>query len=559
MDGRRIKDIIGAAKSRKPTFVFKNARVVNVFSGEIAQCDVAVFHSTIIGLGRYSCENEYDCGGAYLCPGFIDSHAHVEASMLTPAEYARLVLPCGTTFAIADPHDIAAVLGIAGVRYMSREAEHLGMEIYNMLPSGAPASAFDPSGKRLSAKESAQLIWEGMVYGMGEIMDSAALLSGDEDMLSRLNLFDGRVIDGFTPGLSGSALFAYIAAGANTCRDFSGIAELTEKLRAGMKVQLRAGSAANNILPLMKKLAQSGLPLSNVMFCSDDKAAFAIEEHGHINHNARLAVRAGIAPVDAVKMATLNAALAYRLPGKGAIAPGYDADIAIFDDIENFNVRDVFVAGKNIGDLQTPPQDVASTVSGNSVNFRPVNSAQFFIKTDGSAYVLEMPHGQLRKKLLLEAVPTRKGFFAPDAVYQKIAVIERHSSTGDLGMGIVKNFGLASGALAASVAHDSHNIVVIGHEGADMALAAEHLRTMRGGYALAENGRIIAEIPLPIAGLMSDLPHSQLISQQKNMLRELKKRGVSLKSDPLTRLSYYTHTALPAAALTTKGLYTNSI
>lgn len=555
MDSRIIKNIIQAAYSQSPTLVFKNANVVNVFTNEITLCDVGVFGGTIIGLGSYSCENEYDCAGAYLCPGFIDSHAQVEASMLLPAEYARLVMGCGTTFAIADPHDIAYVLGVPGVRFMSHAAEHIGMDIYNMLPSGIPGNNLEQSGSRLRAKESAQLIWEGLVYGMGELMDASAVLSADEDMINRLNLFDGRLIDGFAPGLSGSGLNAYIAAGASTCRDFSGIAELTEKLRAGMKVQLRAGSAANNISPLIKKLAQSGLPLHNVMFCSDDKAAFSIADNGHINHNARLAVRAGISPVDAVKMATINAATAYRLPGKGAVAPGYDADIAIFSNLEDFSVKDVFIAGKNIRDLEIHPQSASDAISCNTVNLRAPSSAQFFIEAGGLAHVIEMPYGQLRTKLCRENVPTANGFFAPDSKYQKIAVIERHHSTGDMGLGIVKNFGLTSGALASSVAHDSHNVVVIGHEGADMALAAEHLQAMHGGYALAENGRIIAEIPLPVAGLMSKLPHKELVSQQKNMLRELKKRGVSLRSDPLTRLSYYTHTALPNVALTSKGLY----
>ncbi len=555
MDSRKIKDIITAAYSQSPTLVFKNANVVNVFTDEITLCDVAVFGGTIIGLGSYSCANEYDCGGAYLCPGFIDSHAHVEASMLTPAEYARLVMACGTTFAIADPQDIASVLGVPGVRFMSRAAEHIGMDIYNMLPSGTPFSFLEQGEKRLHAKESAQLIWEGLVYGMGEIADSASLLEADDDMLNRLNLFDGRNIDGFAPGLSGSALNAYIAAGANTCRDFSGIAELAEKLRAGMRVQLRLGSAANNISPIMKKLAQSGLPLQNIMFCSDDKAAFSIAEHGHINHNARLAVRAGIKPVDAVKMATINAAAAYRLPGKGAIAPGYDADIAIFTDLNEFIVQDVFISGKNIRDVAIHSENTAETISGNSINFRAVPPASFFIKTSGRAHVLELPYGQLRTRLSLDNVPTKDGFFVPNGIYQKIAVIERHNSTGDIGLGIVKNFGLSCGAIAASVAHDSHNIVVIGNDGADMALAAKHLRTMRGGYALAEGGRIISEIPLPLAGLMSELPYEKLISQQKSMLNQLKKRGVQLRSDPLTRLSYYSNTALPNAALTTKGLF----
>jgi adenine deaminase len=555
MNGRWLKGIIDAARDRQPTFVLKNANVVNVFSEEILRCDVALYQSTIIGLGSYDCDNAYDCGGAYLCPGLIDSHIHVESTMSVPWEFARLVMPFGTTMAIADPNEIANVMGVDGIRFMIRASERIGMDIYYMFPSSVPAASFEQNNVSLGAREAAQMIWEGSVYGMGGLMDYDAVISADHDMLKKLELFDGRNIDGHAPGLTGDALNAYVAAGVCTDRESTSYTEILEKLRAGMYIQLRVGSAANNISRLLKKIVQNSLPLDRFLFCSGDKHGQTIRRHGHLNHNLRIAVSAGVPPVKAVKMATLNAAAAYRIAGKGALAPGYDADIVMFEDLESFKPKGVFVMGKDIRDINIEPIADEDMVAGNSVNCAPLSAKSFRLPASGKTPVMEMVHGRLTTKLTFEKVPSKGGLFSPDGPYAKIAVVERHNATGSVGAGVVKNFGLAGGALATTVSHGSHNIIVVGTNDEDMLLAVNELRDMYGGYALVREGAVIARLPLPVAGLMSARPYEELTRLQDNMLGELAAMGVSRRSDPLSRVTFFSAPTIPAVRITTLGLY----
>ncbi len=555
MDSKWLKNRIIAARDKMPSFVLKNANVVNVFTNEIQYCDVALFENTIIGLGQYHCENTYDCKGAYLCPGFIDTHMHVESTMLVPWEFAKVAMPFGTTFAIADPHEIANVLGLAGVRFMNRASEHAGMGIYYMCPSSVPSVSFEQNNAIFREKETSQLIWEGTVYGMGELMDYSSVLNTDEDTLSRLMLFEGRNIDGHAPGLTGSHLNAYRIAGASTDHECVTFEEILEKLRVGMRIQLRVGSAAHNINSLLKKIAKSGLPWDRFVFCTDDKSIHSILKTGHINHNARMAVKAGIPAVEAVKMASIYAANAYRLYGKGALAPGFDADMVLFEDLVDFQPIDVFVSGKNIRDIEVQPIDKREMLSGNSVNFAPLHKQHFALPVSQPMPVMEMPLGQLSTKLSYEQVPQKDGHFIAQGHYAKIAVVERHKSTGNVGVGIVKNFGLTSGALASTVSHDSHNMVIIGTNDEDMLLAAQHLKEIAGGYVLVVDGQVRAQVSLPIAGLLSAEPYKVLVKKQRAFLKELSRLGLSQRSDPLTRLSFFALPVLPEVRITTYGMY----
>lgn len=553
MESGRLR--ILAARDKRADLVLKNARVVNVFTNEIIPCDVAVYDGVIIGLGDYSCENEYDCGGAFLCPGFVDSHMHIESSMSCPSQFARIVLPFGTTSVVADPHEIANVCGMDGIRYMKQDAENAGFNVYCMFPSCVPCVEFEENFAALTNEDAAELLYEGVVHGLGEVMDWDAVIDGKEDMLKKLEMFSGRPVDGHAPGLSGSRLAAYITGGPQTDHEAYQFSEVLEKLRLGMRILIRVGSAANDMEAVLSALVKNRLPLENVLLCTDDKHTGDILREGHINHIARLAVRAGVPAVEAVKMATINAARAYGLRKKGAVAPGYDADFVLFSDLEAFEPMAVFLRGQNIDTLAWRRTDVPAALK-DTVHAAPLKEDALLLRVSGQQPVIQMEAGQLATRLLFEDVPGRDGYFTPEGVYAKLACIERHHETGHIGLGIVKNFGLTSGALASTVAHDSHNIVVLGTNDGDMRVAIEALKQMGGGYVLVESGAVVAAIPLPIGGLLSDGPYEELTEKQEQFLDALYARGVKRENgDPLIRLSFFCLPVIPEARLTTRGVY----
>ncbi len=556
MENERLKKRIAAARDKKADLVLKNARVVNVFTNEIIPCDVAVYDGVTVGLGDYSGENEYDCGGAFLCPGFIDSHMHIESSMSCPSQFARIVLPFGTTSVVADPHEIANVCGMDGIRYMKRDAENTGFNVYCMFPSCVPCADFEENCAPLTNEDAAELLYEGVVHGLGEVMDWDAVINGQEDMLKKLEMFSGRPADGHAPGVSGNRLAAYITGGPQTDHEAYRFEEVLEKLRAGMKILIRVGSAANNMEDVLREITRRSLPLENLLLCTDDKHTGDILREGHINHIARLAAGAGIPAVEAVKMATINAARAYGLRGKGAVAPGYDADFVLFSDLEAFEPMAVFLRGQNIDTLEWQRTDVPAALNA-TMHAAPLGEDALLLRTSGTTLpVIEMEAGQLATRLLFEEVPHKDGYFVPEGAYAKLACVERHHNTGHIGLGVVKNFGLASGALASTVAHDSHNIVALGKSDDDMRIAIEALKQMGGGYVFVEGGAVVAEIPLPIGGLLSDEPYEALIEKQERFLDALYARGVKRETgDPLIRLSFFCLPVIPEARLTTRGVY----
>ncbi len=545
---------ITAARDGQPTFVLKNANVVNVFSEEIIHCDVALYRETIIGLGKYGCENTYDCGGAYLAPGFIDSHVHIESSMSCPPEFARIVLPFGTTSVIADPHEIANVAGMDGIRFMQRCSKKIGLHVSYMFPSAVPCTFFEENGTPLTNEDAVALYYEGTVSGLGEVMDFSSVVACDMDAIKKIGVFTGLPIDGHAPGLSGNALNAYIIAGPETDHEAYEYGEVMEKLRAGMKVLLRVGSAANKMAGLMRRLAEENVPLDNFMFCTDDKHTENILAEGHINHIAKMAVEAGMPAAAAVRMASRNAAEAYGLSRKGAIAPGYDGDMVLFRDLVDFQPVDVFVMGKNIKQIKIEGVD-APPAFLNSVNFATMDEGGFKLRVNGKMPVIEMEEGQLTTRLTYERVPERDGWFTPGAGYAKLASVERHHATGHVGIGIVKNFGLREGAVASTVAHDSHNVAVIGTNDADMRLCLDALKEQGGGYVLVRGGEVLARVELPVCGLLSLRPYEELADEQKAFLRALEKLGVPQESDPMIRLSFFSLPVIPEVRVTSKGVY----
>lgn len=558
MNEDRLSHIIKAALSGDSTLVVKNANVVNVFTKEIMHADVAVYDDTIIGVGSFSGKNEYDAHGAYLCPGFIDAHVHIESSMVTPASFSDIVLEHGTCAVIADPHEIANVFGAAGVRAMRSLSDGVPLDVRFMTPSCVPATKLETSGASLSAEDMAQLIAQGVTAGLGEVMDFGAVARCEPDMLKKLSLFDGKIVDGHAPMMSGLMLNAYRAAGPATDHEFSTFGEFIEKLRVGMYMLLRVGSAANDIGAILTRIARDKLPTDRLMFCTDDKHIEHIMREGHINAIARLAVKCGISPVDAVCMASCNAARAYGINDMGAIAPGYRATMVLFDDLEEFSVRDVFVSGKP---YKRPAHAAAPRCFAeipqfyDSVRYAPLTAESFSLFTDEYADVIKLKDGTLVTELVKRRVNTENGVYMPTARLNKLAVIERHRATGSMSVALVEGFGLAGGAIASSVGHDSHNIIVVGDNDSDMLAAVDALKTCGGGYCAVRGGKTAAILALPIAGLMTDAPISQVIQRQHELLNAAKLMGAYGASDPLITLSFLALPVIPRVRLTDIGLF----
>ncbi len=548
-------ELISATLEGRATYVIKNANVVNVFTNEIIHADVALYGDTIIGVGEYEAEHEFDAQGAYLCPGFIDSHVHIESSMVIPPSYARVIMPHGTTGIVADPHEIANVSGIPGIRAMYKFSEGLPLRVYFMLPSCVPATRFETSGAELLAEDMLPLVKKSRVLGLGEVMDYASTIGGDKDMLDKIRLFEGRPIDGHAPMVTGRALNAYRVAGPSTDHECSTYEEVLEKLRTGMAIMLRIGSAAKGMDKILKMIAENKLPTENMTFCTDDKHIENIRAEGHINCIARLAVSCGIAPVEAVKMASYNAARLFGLKRAGAVAVGYRGDMVLFKDLKEFEVVQVFAGGAPYEDkefLYPPiPQEVY-----HSVHMAPLKPESLRLAATGEEMpVISMVEGQLVTKLVYRKVQTENGAFKPDAKLTKLAVIERHHASGAIGLGIVEGMNIVGGAIASTVAHDSHNLVVAGDNDADMILAADSLRDCGGGYSVVSRGVVIARLPLPVAGLMTDAPIDGVIERQRALLDAAKSLGAKAESDPLISLSFLALPVIPEVRLTDKGLF----
>ena len=543
MDKTTLISAIGAAEKKQPTLVIKNARVINVFTNEIIEGDIGIYNDIIIGTGNFECENTIDACGRYACPGFVDAHVHIESSFATPSVFAQAVLPHGTTSAVCDPHEIANVLGARGVRYMLRASEKIGLHVFFMMPSCVPCTDFESNGSPFTPYDMQEFKANPRVLGLAEVMDVPAVMRGREDMMEKLLMFSDEKIDGHAPLVSGSTLNAYCVAGASTDHECSNFEEVREKLRAGMNIHMRVGSAASYIDDLLSGLAQSGLPTDNVLFCTDDKSLGDIVKYGHINCIVRRAVELGIPAADAIRMATINAARAYHIPRIGAIAPGYTADILLLDDLNSFDPVRVIAGGRPIEEIDFPHEDGHGE---NSVHLAPLPENAFWFKKHEHMPAAELIKGKLITKLVY--TDTTDGF-------NKAAVIERHKATGNIGIGLVRGFGIKNGAIASTVAHDSHNLVVVGDNDADMRTAALVLEHAGGGYAVVSDGEVLSLLPLPIAGLMTDAPLGQILSEQRHLHEATHKIGVPEDVEPFENLSFLALPVIPAVRITDLGMF----
>jgi len=558
------KKLIDCAAGRiKADLVLKNGKLLNVFTGEITQTDVAVSDGRIAGLGHYEGQKEQDLNGAFILPGFIDSHLHIESSLLTPEQFSKVVVPCGTTTLIADPHEIANVKGLEGLSYMLESTEKLPLSVYFMLPSCVPATGMIKSGAMLDSAALSQLIGHKRVLGLGEVMDYPAVTSGDSEVIKKIELAEnlGKNVDGHSPMLSGRDLNAYRAAGVTTDHECSTPEEMNERLSLGMYVLMREGSAARNLSSLLKGVSAENA--RRCLLCTDDKQSEDILTRGHINNNVRMAVAAGISPLDAVRMATLNAAECYGLKNKGAVAPGYDADIVIVKDLKDFAVEKVYQGGElraeNGKALFIVGQTDNYSVS-HSVHISPLKEKDFMLYLNNDkALVIVLKHNDLvTGRIIRKVARDSEGFYkkSEDNNLTRLAVIERHKGTGEIGLGLIENLEITDGAMATTIAHDSHNLIVAGDNTRDMKLAAEELYRQGGGMTVCKKGEILGTLPLPIAGLMSP-EEPETVNKKLHELNDYawNNLGIDKNIDPFMTLAFMALPVIPDLKLTHKGLF----
>lgn len=543
-----------AAGREKADLVLKNAKYLNVFSNEFLCGDIAVANGLIAGVGKYDGKTEIDVSGKLVLPGFIDAHIHLESSMVTPAEFAKAVVAHGTTTVITDPHEITNVMGIDGVEYMIQASQNLPIDVHFMMPSCVPATEIDESGAELDCKDIDLYLDNKKVLGLAEMMNYVGVINGDKNVLSKIVTSQAhhKKIDGHAPELSGNDLNAYIAAGVYSDHECSTFENALEKLRKGQFIMIREGTAAHNLKALMPLLTQQYY--SRCMFATDDKHPSDLLYGGHIDYIVKQALKNGADPIVALKTATHHAARYFLLNNKGAIASGYLADIVVVDNLEDFNVETVFKCGKlvfdgEVKDFSAPTVD--EELAEKCFDTFPLDSVTpSSFKVDGKLGLIGLVGGEL----LTRNLGTADKIDVENDIL-KIACIERHKGTNHIGVGYVKGYSLKSGAVATSVAHDSHNIITVGCNDDDIAVAVNAIKDSKGGIAVVENGKIKALLELPIAGLMSDEPLTTVNEKLENAKLSAYELGADKSIDPFMTLSFLSLPVIPSLRITTKGVF----
>lgn len=543
-----------AAGREKADLVLKNAKYLNVFSNEFLCGDIAVANGLIAGVGKYDGKTEIDVSGKLVLPGFIDAHIHLESSMVTPAEFAKAVVAHGTTTVITDPHEITNVMGIDGVEYMIQASQNLPIDVHFMMPSCVPATEIDESGAELDCKDIDLYLDNKKVLGLAEMMNYVGVINGDKNVLSKIVTSQAhhKKIDGHAPELSGNDLNAYIAAGVYSDHECSTFENALEKLRKGQFIMIREGTAAHNLKALMPLLTQQYY--SRCMFATDDKHPSDLLHGGHIDYIVKQSLKNGADPIVALKTATHHAARYFLLNNKGAIASGYLADIVVVDNLEDFNVETVFKRGKlvfdgEVKDFSAPTVDEKlAEKCFDTFHLDSVTPSSF--KVDGKLGLIGLVGGEL----LTRNLGTADKIDVENDIL-KIACIERHKGTNHIGVGYVKGYSLKSGAVATSVAHDSHNIITVGCNDDDIAVAVNAIKDSKGGIAVVENGKIKALLELPIAGLMSDEPLTTVNEKLENAKSSAYELGADKSIDPFMTLSFLSLPVIPSLRITTKGVF----
>lgn len=565
MNKEKLKKRIAASAKRIPAdLVIKGGRIIDIFNLRIIEADVAICDGMIVGIGEYSGKEEMDATGQYIAPAFIDAHVHIESSMASPREFAKIVLPHGVTTVITDPHEIANVSGTEGISFMLENSEGLDLDVFVMLPSSVPATSFENARAVLNDVDLRPFYSHPRVLGLAEVMDFPAVRDRDEDMIAKIftALEQGKQIDGHCAGLDDDAINIYRAAGIRTDHESVAKEEIDIKISRGMYVLIREGTTTRNLAELLPMVTPYNA--RRFMFCTDDKEIDQLLEEGSIDYNVRLAVQLGMDPLQAIQLASLNAAECYGLKTKGAVAPGYVADLLFLDDLHSVKIAKVMKNGKVIvengrfigdgdGSTVTIPEKLT-----NSVHLHEVSEKDLQLYIGGhKARVIEIVPEQAVTKPRIEEVATMDGYFIPDVERDllKIAVIERHKRTGNVGVGIVKGLGLTSGAIASTVAHDSHNLVVAGTNDRDMLVAIQAIREIQGGQVVVHQGEVIAKLHLDIGGLMSSKPYDEIIAELKDLRKALASISKHKQDHMFITFSFLSLPVIPEWKITDQGLF----
>ena len=559
MKKQQLKHFVQVAQGKEPAeLVLKQGRVFQSFTGEFITADIAIQDGRVAGVGEYTGREEINLDGKYVTPGFVDGHVHIESSMLSPLEFARAVVPQGTTTVITDPHEIANVAGGAGIRYMMQAAGQLPLNTYFMLPSCVPSTGLEDSGATLTATDLAPFLQEPHVLGLAELMNVEGVLTGDAVVYDKLTMAQPLHVEGHAPGLMGKALMGYAAAGVSSDHECMTREEGEARLRAGMYLEIREGSAAHNLAALLPLINEYTTPFC--FFVTDDRHPADLLREGHINSIVRQAIATGLSVARAINMATLHAARYFSLRDLGIIAPHYRADLLVFEDLETWRPSLVFKDGRLVaseGKLSVALSATDASSVASSVHLPPLGLKDLALPLRGdTAHVIGLVPHQIVTKHLVIPVRTEQGCAVsdPEQGILKLAVFERHQASGHAGIGLLQGFGLRRGAIASTVAHDSHNLIVTGASDADMLLAVQEIERMQGGLAIVSDGQVLGSLPLPIAGLMSEQPAAEVATAVARLEDIARGLGVAECYDPFLTLAFLSLPVIPELKLTDRGL-----
>lgn len=564
MKKEELKKLIDTAAGRTPAdVVIKNCKVVNVFSGKIVEGDIAISGGQIAGIGEYEGKEVVDAGGCYAAPGFIDSHIHIESSYVSPEEIGRLLVPHGGTTIIADPHEIVNVCGIKGLDYMMEAAKGTALDVKYVLPSCVPATPFEHAGAVINAPEMKEPIQREGILGLGEFMNFPGVINADDSVLDKLMTAkeEGKIIDGHGPGITGKELSAYTCAGILADHECSTVEEMEDRLERGLYILLRQGSACHNLKPLLKGVTSENS--RRCLLCSDDRQPKTILHEGHLDNHLRICVEEGLDAVTAIRMATLNAAECFGLKDRGAIAPGYRADIVLLKDLKKFDVDKVWIEGELVAENsvylpEIRPYDISSVKGSVIVKDFSKEKFKMNLKSNKVNVIQILPGGVVTAKETAEIKLDENGEFVrdPQVDLVKTAVVERHQGTGNVACGFLKGYGIKEGAVALSIAHDSHNIIVVGVSDEEMEFAVNALIEQEGGIVLVKNGEVIERMPMPIAGLMSD-QSGEWVDEKLTAIHEkaFSELGICGDVEPVMTLCFMSLAVIPEVKLTDMGLF----